>query len=200
MLLSLLLIIPIIGIFIISNVNAYSAEEGKTQNFTNIKTIALVTASSNLILSLIIYIFFNSSSNQFQFVQEHYNIQSFDIYLGVDSISIYFVLLTTIIMPIALLSNWNSIKENTRFYLITILLIETLLLAVFLVLDIFLFYIFFESILPPLFLLIGLFGSSNKVRASYYFFLYTLWGSLFFIIININNVFNNGNNRFWCFI
>jgi NADH-ubiquinone oxidoreductase chain 4 len=104
-LLSLLLIIPIIGIFIISNVNAYSAEEGKTQNFTNIKTIALVTASSNLILSLIIYIFFNSSSNQFQFVQEHYNIQSFDIYLGVDSISIYFVLLTTIIMPIALLSN-----------------------------------------------------------------------------------------------
>ena len=182
MLLSLLLIIPIIGIFIISNVKTYSLESGKTENFSTIKSIALITASLNLILSLIIYIFFNSSSNQFQFVQEHYNIQSFDIYLGVDSISIYFVLLTTIIMPIALLSNWNSIKENTRFYLITILLLETLLLAVFLVLDIFLFYIFFESILPPLFLLIGLFGSSNKVRASYYFFLYTLWGSLFLLL------------------
>jgi NADH-ubiquinone oxidoreductase chain 4 len=105
MLLSLLLIIPIIGIFIISNVKTYSLESGKTENFSTIKSIALITASLNLILSLIIYIFFNSSSNQFQFVQEHYNIQSFDIYLGVDSISIYFVLLTTIIMPIALLSN-----------------------------------------------------------------------------------------------
>ena len=183
MLLSLLLIIPIIGIFIISNVKTYSVESGRTiENLRNIKSIALITASMNLILSLVIYVFFNSSSNQFQFVQEHYNIQSFDIYLGVDGISIYFVLLTTIIMPIALLSNWNSIKENTRFYLITILLLETLLLAVFLVLDIFLFYIFFESILPPLFLLIGLFGSSNKVRASYYFFLYTLWGSLFLLL------------------
>jgi NADH-ubiquinone oxidoreductase chain 4 len=106
MLLSLLLIIPIIGIFIISNVKTYSVESGRTiENLRNIKSIALITASINLILSLVIYVFFNSSSNQFQFVQEHYNIQSFDIYLGVDGISIYFVLLTTIIMPIALLSN-----------------------------------------------------------------------------------------------
>ena len=184
MLLSLLLIIPLIGIFIISNTKTYTfnSYSVNTEDSNTLKSIALSTASINLILSLIIYVFFNSSSNQYQFVQEHYNIQSFDIYLGVDSISIYFVLLTTIIMPIALLSNWNSIKENLRFYLITILLLETLLLAVFLVLDILLFYIFFESILPPLFLLIGLFGSSNKVRASYYFFLYTLWGSLFLLL------------------
>jgi len=91
-------------------------------------------------------------------------------------------MLTTIIMPIALLSNWNSITENIKSYLIIMLLLETLLLAVFLVLDILLFYIFFESILPPLFILIGLFGSSNKVRASFYFFLYTLWGSLFLLL------------------
>jgi len=182
MLLSLLLIIPLIGIFIISNLKAYNTNYKSTDNFKTLKVVALTTSSVNLILSFIIYIFFNSSTNQFQFVQEHYNIQSFDIYLGVDGISIYFVLLTTIIMPIALLSNWNSIKENIKFYLITILLLETLLLAVFLVLDILLFYIFFESILPPLFLLIGLFGSSNKVRASYYFFLYTLWGSLFLLL------------------
>nr|YP_667826.1 NADH dehydrogenase subunit 4 [Verticillium dahliae]ABC60423.1 NADH dehydrogenase subunit 4 [Verticillium dahliae] len=184
MLLSLLLIIPIIGIFIISNLKAYSVGSSliEAENTPKIKVIALVTASVNMILSFVVYVFFNSSSNQYQFVQEHYNIQSFDIYLGVDGISIYFVLLTTIIMPIALLANWNSIKENLKFYLITILLLETLLLAVFMVLDILLFYIFFESILPPLFLLIGLFGSSNKVRASYYFFLYTLWGSLFLLL------------------
>ena len=184
MLLSLLLFIPLIGIFIISNVKAYPVNDINLNkdNSNLLKVIALVVTSVNLILSFVIYTFFNSSSNQFQFVQEHYNVQSFDIYLGVDGISIYFVLLTTIIIPVALVSNWNSIKENLKFYLITILLLETLLLAVFLVLDILLFYIFFESILPPLFLLIGLFGSSNKVRASYYFFLYTLWGSLFLLL------------------
>lgn len=180
--LSSLLIIPLIGIFIISNINMYPSGALSINNAKTLKIIALTVSSINLIVSLIVYLFFNSSTNQFQYVQEHYNIQSFDIYLGVDGISIYFVLLTTIIMPIALLSNWNSIKENVRFYLITILLLETLLLAVFLVLDILLFYIFFESILPPLFLLIGLFGSSNRVRASYYFFLYTLWGSLFLLL------------------
>ena len=85
-------------------------------------------------------------------------------------------------MPIALLSNWTSINDNVRSYLIIMLLLETLLLAVFLVLDILLFYIFFESILPPLFLLIGIFGSTNKVRASFYLFLYTLLGSLFLLL------------------
>lgn len=85
-------------------------------------------------------------------------------------------------MPIALLSNWSSIKENIKSYVIIILLVETLLLAVFLVLDIFLFYVFFESILPPLFLLMGLFGSTNKTRASFYLFLYTLLGSLFMLL------------------
>ena len=85
-------------------------------------------------------------------------------------------------MPIALISSWNSICENQKSLLIIILLLETLLLAVFLVLDILLFYIFFESILIPLFILIGLFGSSNKVRAGFYLFLYTLLGSLFLLL------------------
>ena len=147
-----------------------------------IKTIALFTSIVNLLVSLIVFILFDYSNNQFQFVQEYFEISSFDFYLGIDGLSIYFVLLTTIITPIALLSNWNSIKENVRSYVIIILLLETLLLAVFLVLDLLLFYIFFESILPPLFILIGLFGSSNKVRASCYLFLYTLFGSLFLLL------------------
>jgi NADH-ubiquinone oxidoreductase chain 4 len=171
-----LLFIPIIGIFLISGTISYD-----TKNVYS-KIIAFGTSVSNLILSLVIYILFDFSSNQFQFVQEHYDLSYFDIYLGIDGISIYFVLLTTIIMPLAILSNWNSIIENIRSYLIIMLLLETLLLAVFLVLDVLLFYIFFESILPPLFILIGLFGSSNKVRASFYIFLYTLWGSLFLLL------------------
>jgi NADH-ubiquinone oxidoreductase chain 4 len=183
MILSSLLIIPIIGIFLISSNISYDDEEPSSKSkITSYKIIALSTAIVNLVISLVVFILFDFSSNQFQFVQEHYNVNYFDLYLGVDGISIYFVLLTTIIMPIALISNWNSITENVKSYLIIMLLLETLLIACFLVLDILLFYIFFESILPPLFLLIGLFGSSNKVRASFYLFLYTLFGSLFLLL------------------
>ena len=179
MLLTLLLITPMLGIFTISTGMSY---ELSSLDINRVKTIALSTSIINLFISLIIFILFDFSSNQFQFVQEYHEISSFDFYLGLDGLSIYFVMLTTIITPIALLSNWNSISENIRSYVIIILLLETLLLAVFLVLDILLFYIFFESILPPLFILIGLFGSSNKVRASFYLFLYTLFGSLFLLL------------------
>lgn len=177
-----LLLIPIVGIFLISSTISYKNSTTDTLKVSYYKTIALITSIVNLIISLIIYMLFDFSSNQFQFVEEHYDLSFFDVYLGLDGISIYFVLLTTIIMPIAILSNWNSITTNIRSYLIIMLLLETLLLAVFLVLDILLFYIFFESILPPLFLLIGLFGSNNKVRASFYIFLYTLFGSLFLLL------------------
>ncbi len=179
MLLTFLLIIPILGIFTISTGMSYQLS---SLNIKRIKTIALGTSIINLFISLIVFILFDFSNNQFQFVQEYHEVSSFDFYLGLDGLSIYFVMLTTIITPIALLSNWNSINENVRSYVIIILLLETLLLAVFLVLDILLFYIFFESILPPLFILIGLFGSSNKVRASFYLFLYTLFGSLFLLL------------------
>jgi NADH-ubiquinone oxidoreductase chain 4 len=179
MLLTSLLLTPILGIFTISTGMSY---ELTSLDIRRIKTIALSTSIINLFISLIVFILFDFSSNQFQFVQEYHEVSYFDFYLGLDGLSIYFVMLTTIITPIALLSNWNSITENVRSYVIIILLLETLLLAVFLVLDILLFYIFFESILPPLFILIGLFGSSNKVRASFYLFLYTLFGSLFLLL------------------
>jgi NADH-ubiquinone oxidoreductase chain 4 len=179
MLLILLLLVPMIGIFLISS---FSYNNSSSLSIRNIKIIGLSTSVVNFIISLIVFMIFNFSNNQFQFVQEYHKISYFDFYLGVDGISIYFILLTTIIMPIALLSNWTSISENVKSYVIIVLLLETLLLAVFLVLDILLFYIFFESILPPLFILIGLFGSSNRVRASFYLFLYTLLGSLFLLL------------------
>jgi NADH-ubiquinone oxidoreductase chain 4 len=176
----LLILIPLVGISFITIKFNFGLS---FINQIKIKSIALITLILNLIISLIMFILFDFSSKQFQFIEEHYKINYFDIYLGVDGLSIYFILLTTIIMPIALLSNWNSIQsKNVLSFVIIILLLEALLLAVFLVLDILLFYIFFESILPPLFLLIGLFGSSNKVRASFYLFLYTLLGSLFMLL------------------
>lgn len=183
MLLLSLLFIPLIGIFvIITNLHNLFVNFNSYAYLKLIKWIAFLASIINFIISLIIFVFFDFSYNQFQFVQEPYDIMGYNIYLGIDGISIYFILLTTIIMPIALLSNWTSISENVKWYLILILMLETLLLAVFLVLDIFLFYIFFESILPPLFVLIGLFGSSNRVRASFFLFLYTLLGSLFLLL------------------
>ena len=146
MLLSLLLLIPLIGIFIVSTTISYDLS---ALNIKRIKIIALSVSLIDLFISIIIFMLFDFSTNQFQFVQEYHQISSYDFYLGIDGLSIYFVLLTTIIMPIALLSNWTSINDNVRSYLIIVLLLETLLLAVFLVLDILLFYIFFESILPP---------------------------------------------------
>jgi NADH-ubiquinone oxidoreductase chain 4 len=182
MLLSLLLI-PMIGVLVILIYkNNGSTGVKKIENLKIIKSIALSVSSLNLFLSLFMFILFDFSTNQFQFVQEYHEISYFDFYLGVDGLSIYFVLLTTFIMPISLISNWKSISNDMEAYVIIILLLETLLLAVFLVLDILLFYIFFESILPPLFILIGLFGSDNRVKASFYLFLYTLLGSLFLLL------------------
>ena len=176
MLLTSLLLTPIFGVVAI----LVNRENGIS--LTNIKVIALSTSILNFFISLVIFILFDFSTNQFQFVQEYHEISYFDFYLGVDGLSIYFILLTTIIIPISLLSNWKSISKDVESYVIIILLLESLLLAVFLVLDILLFYIFFESILPPLFILIGIFGSDNRVKASFYLFLYTLLGSLFLLL------------------
>ncbi|RKF62398.1 putative 50.9 kDa protein in ND4 intron 1 [Erysiphe neolycopersici] len=160
MLLLMLLLTPLLGIFFITISRYYALKLEKI--------IALITTIINTIFSLVIFILFDFSINEFLFVQEYHNLSSYDLYLGIDGISIYFVLLTTIISPIALLN------ENVLSFVIIILILESLLLAVFLVLDLLMFYIFFESILPPLFILIGLYGSNNKVRASFYLFLYTL--------------------------
>lgn len=179
MLLSLLIQIPLFGAFIITSLSSHNSGIGTEKT---IKITALLVTIVNLILSLIIWIFFDNSSKNYQFVQEHHNISYYDFYLGVDGLSIYFVLLTTIIMPLAIMSNWKSITKRPLFFLNIMLLLESALLLVFLVLDILMFYIFFESILAPLFILIGVFGSSEKNRASFYFFLYTLLGSLFMLL------------------
>lgn len=170
--------IPLIGIILIFIYNSYDI---KVYTKT-LKIIALTVTIINLLVSLIVWLLYDNSSKHFQMVQEHYIIGYYDFYLGIDGLSIYFILLTTLIMPISIISNWKSIDDKVKYFLIIILLLETLLLTIFLVLDILMFYIFFESILAPLFILIGIFGSSAKIRASFYFFLYTFLGSLFMLL------------------
>tara|TARA_B110001469_G_C9539219_1_gene267832 strand:+ start:416 stop:829 length:414 start_codon:yes stop_codon:yes gene_type:complete len=103
--------------------------------------------------------------------------------LGVDSISLLFIVLTTFIFPLCILSSWSNIKINLREYMITFLVMESLLLLVFCLLDLLLFYVFFESILIPMFLIVGIWGSrARKIRAAYMLFFYTLFGSIFMLL------------------
>ena len=120
-----------------------------------LKKIAIITSLINFIISIILWIQFDSSYIGYQFVTEISNLNFIQLNLGIDGISLFFVLLTTFITPIALLSSHNDIEKNLKFYLISILLLETLQIAVFVVLDLLLFYIFFESVLIPLFFIVG---------------------------------------------
>ena len=188
-----LLLIPIIGVFLVCtgmfpnkplNITYANANVKAASGWISIqvKRVALQISICCSFVSIYMFALFDYCNNQFQFVLESHEAGYFDFYIGLDGLSMYFLLLTAVIMPVSLLSNWTSISGNLKTYLTSILLLETLLLSVFLVLDILLFYVFFESILPPLFILIGSFGSSNRVRASFYLFLYTLWGSLFLLL------------------
>lgn len=142
------------------------------------KEIALGFSILNFFFSLLLWANFDRNISESQFVFEFNELSFCHFTLGVDGISLFFIILTCLLFPIIFLADSNAIKENVKTYGIIMLLLETLLIAVFAVKDILLFYIFFESILPPLFLLIGLFGSKKKVRASFHLFLYTLFGSL----------------------
>ena len=181
-----LLLIPIIGTFILIPMN-----ENSIESRTKMKQIAITTSLINFILSIFLWVNFDSSSTQYQFVSEFNKLSFFDFNLGVDGISLYFVLLTTFITPIALISNYTTINKNLKYFLISFLLLETLQILTFVALDLLLFYIFFESVLPILFILIIVYGSGkNKTRSALLLFLYTLLGSLPMLlsILNINSV------------
>src|ERR1700687_1680339 len=169
-----LLLVPIIGSFILIPMNENSTESRK-----KMKQIAITTSLINFIISIFLWVNFDSSSTQYQFVYEFNKLSFFDFNLGVDGISLYFVLLTTFVTPIALISNYENINKNVKYFLISFLLLETLQILTFVALDLLLFYIFFESVLPILFIIIIVYGSGkNKTRSALLLFLYTLLGSL----------------------
>ena len=190
--LSTLLYIPIIGSLILLPIN-----QGLSSNVTRMKQIALAVSILNFILSIFIWGLFDSSSSQYQFVEEFNTLSFCHLHIGIDGISLYFVLLTTFIIPICILSNWNTINNNIKYFLIAFLLIESCLIAVFIVLDLLLFYIFFESVLIPIFLIVGIWGGSNtRIRATFLLFLYTLTGSLFMLLAIIVIYHNVGSTDF----
>jgi NADH-ubiquinone oxidoreductase chain 4 len=190
--LTALLLIPLVGSFALLPIT-----EGTAENNSLMKRIALITSVINFVVSIVMWGEFDSSATQYQFVQEFNNLSFCHLHIGIDGISLYFVLLTTFITPICVLSNWDSIKSGVKSFLIAFLLLETLLIAVFVVLDLMLFYIFFESVLIPLFLVVGIWGGSEaRVRASFLLFLYTLAGSLFMLLAIMVIYYNIGSTDF----
>ena len=176
--LSLLLLIPIIGSLLLLTI-----PENSIENKIRMKRITLITMLINFIISIYIWLEFDSSTSQYQFVYDFIELSYCHLNIGIDGISLYFVLLTTFVSPIAVLSNYNNINNNLKYFLISFLLLETLQIGVFIVLDLILFYIFFESVLPILFLIIIIYGSGEaRIRSALLLFLYTLAGSLFMLL------------------
>ena len=176
--LSLLLLIPIIGSLLLLTI-----PENSIENKIRMKRITLITMLINFIISIYIWLEFDSNTSQYQFVYEFIDLSYCHLNIGIDGISLFFVLLTTFISPIAILSNYNNINNNLKYFLISFLLLETLQIGVFVVLDLILFYILFESVLPILFLIIIVYGSGEaRIRSALLLFLYTLAGSLFMLL------------------
>ncbi len=178
-LLTALIVIPLLGAFIAFLI------KGEDKNISkNLRELAIWITLVELFLSIILVFQFNFSAAEFQFVEKINILNKFNIsyHLGIDAISLIFILLTTFLFPVCLFYSKLSIKFRTREFVIAMLILEALIIGVFCSLDIVLFYIFFESLLIPMFLIIGIWGGKNRIYSSFKFFLYTLAGSVFFLI------------------
>lgn len=147
----------------------------------NAKWLAMAATVMTFIVSLFILFGFDPQNTEFQFVEDRDWIMGLNYKMGVDGISILFVMLTTFLMPLVIASCWD-VKTRVKEYMIAFLVLETLMLGVFLALDLVLFYLFFEAGLIPMFLIIGIWGGKNRIYASFKFFLYTFLGSVLMLV------------------
>ncbi|MGB3810913.1 MAG: NADH-quinone oxidoreductase subunit M [Parvibaculum sp.] len=176
--LSLITFLPAVGALLILILRG---DEGAVAR--NARWIALWTTVITFVLSLYIWVNFDTSTASFQFVQKtDWLGGAINYHMGVDGISVMFVILTTFLMPACILASWDSIGTRVREYMIAFLILETLMIGVFCALDLVLFYIFFEGGLIPMFLIIGVWGGQRRIYASFKFFLYTLLGSVLMLI------------------
>ena len=176
-LLSLLTFFPLVGVFIILFIK-------KGTNDTLVKQVAVGTSIATFVISLIVLGVYNTSVGELQMYDPFPWIDAWGIHyaLGIDGVSILMVLLTTFISMLAIASSWDSIKDQVKNYYIFMLLLEMGMLGVFLAQDLFLFYIFWEFTLVPMYFLIGIWGGKNRVYAAIKFFLYTMAGSLLMLL------------------
>ncbi len=176
--LSTVTFLPLVGAFLILLIRDDSDNARR-----NIRNVALLTTVFTFLLSLMIWIGFDNSEPGFQMVEKTGWLGSgISYHMGVDGISMLFVILTTFLMPLCILASWVSIDKRVKEYMIAFLVLETLMIGVFCALDIVLFYVFFEAGLIPMFIIIGVWGGKRRVYASFKFFLYTLLGSVLMLL------------------
>ena len=176
-LLSLTTFIPLLGAVILAIF--LRGDNAAAQG--NAKWVAMATTVATFVVSLFILFGFDPSNTEFQMVEEREWLLGMNYKMGVDGISILFVMLTTFLMPLVIASCW-TVSTRVKEYMIAFLLLETLMLGVFMALDLVLFYLFFEAGLIPMFLIIGIWGGANRIYASFKFFLYTFLGSVLMLV------------------
>lgn len=178
-LLGLLIFTPMIGTLFILIMRNEGAEVDR-----NARLAALIVSLFTFALSLVMLANFDGSRADFQMIEEAYWLEDLGIKwkVGVDGISLWFVLLSTLLTPICILASWDSIKVRVKEYMIAFLVLETMMVGMFLALDMVVFYLFFEGVLIPMFLIIGIWGGQRRIYASYKFFLYTLLGSVLMLL------------------
>ena len=148
---------------------------------SNAKWTAMIATSATFLVSLIILVQFDPAETGFQMVEEGNWLMGLKYRMGVDGISVLFVMLTTFMMPLVIAASWD-VSHRVKEYMIAFLILETLMLGVFMALDLVLFYLFFEAGLIPMFLIIGIWGGANRIYASFKFFLYTFFGSVLMLV------------------
>ena len=189
-LLPLVTFLPLVGVaFILIGCRGTDEEVASSSRF-----VALWTSLITFVLSVFIWVAFDPTTAEFQGLQTVAWIpgSSITFTMGVDGISLFFVLLSTFLTPICVLASWEAIKTRVQEYMIAFLVLETMMVGMFVALDIFLFYIFFEAVLIPMFLIIGVWGGARRVYAAFKFFLYTLAGSVLMLIAILTMYFQSG--------
>jgi NADH-quinone oxidoreductase subunit M len=188
-LLSLVTFLPLAGVVFILFVRGDEATVAR-----NARYIALWTSMATFLLSLPLWYYFDPTTAAFQWVEKVDWIPGANInyHMGLDGISLFFVLLSTLLTPICILSSWDAVKTRVPEYMIAFLVLETMMVGMFCALDMLVFYIFFEGVLIPMFIIIGVWGGARRVYAAFKFFLYTLLGSVLMLVAMLTMYFTVG--------
>src|SRR4029079_18265769 len=150
----------------------------------NCRSAALITSLVTFLISLVLWVRFDPTKAGFQFEEKLAWVPALNIgyHMGIDGISLFFVLLSTLLTPICILSSWEAVQNRVKEYMIAFLVLETFMVGMFCALDLALFYVFFEGVLIPMFLIIGVWGGKRRVYAAFKFFLYTFLGSVLMLL------------------
>src|SRR4051812_17672360 len=187
--LSIITFLPLVGALIILGIGGKPDVVAKQA-----RIIALWTTLLTFLFSLVIWIYFEPGTAAFQFEERFDWLPQYKIgyHMGVDGISVLFVVLSTFLTPICILASWESITKMVREYMVAFLVLETMMVGMFCAMDMVLFYVFFEAVLIPMFLIIGIWGGGRRVYSAFKFFLFTLTGSVLLLVAMLAMYFQVG--------